>query len=382
MGVFLVGSQIQTIILINNENYAFPNWHSTLLAFGAIVLTYVLTIYGNRALPYWQNAVFAIHILAFFAWFVPVWVVAPRASHSQVWTDFSSTGGFTSLPLAIMIGQLSALTNNLGVDTAAHMAEETKDAALAVPKAMIWTYLANFAVLFPGTVTVAYHLPDLDAGLADLTTYPFIYVLRQAMSTAWVSVILAVTALILAACNIVYLAAVSRDLFAFARDNGFPFSSWLGAVHPRRHIPVNASIITSIFSGCLALIYLGSPLAFYAITSLYVVALLQCYCLSIGCCLWRRIYHPETMPPAAWSLGRWGIPINIAAVLWSAWGFFWAFWPQEFPVSAAGFNWASPVFGVVLVFAMAWFFVGGRKVYFGPVVEVQGRRVGGAAATR
>ena len=194
------------------------------------------------------------------------------------------------------------------------------------------------------------------------------------MSTTWVTVILSLTALILVASNIVYLAAVSRDLWAFARDKGFPFSAWLGAIDEKRHIPRNASIVTSVFSGALALIYIGSPLAFYAITSLYVVSLLMCYCLSIGCCLWRRVYYPETMPPAAWSLGRWGIPVNnILAVVWSAWAFFWAFWPQTYPVTAPDFNWASPVFVGVLFFAMVYYYVQGRNEYTGPVVQVEGR---------
>lgn len=374
MGVFLAGSMIQTMILINDENYAFPNWHGTLLAFAAVAIAYIGTIYGYRILPYWQNAIFAVHVLAYFAWFVPVWVTAPKATHSQVWSEFSNTGGFSSMTLAVMVGQLSGISCNLGVDTAAHMAEETKDASRAVPKAMVAIYIINFAVLFPGIVTVCYAMPDLDAALDDLTTYPFIYVLRQSMSVGWVTVILAITCFILTCCNIVYLAAVSRDLFAFARDKGMPFSNWISTVHPRRHVPENASIVTSIISSALALIYIGSPLAFYAITSLYTVALLQCYCFSIGCLLWRRITKPETLPPAAWSLGKWGIPINAFAVCFSLWTFFWAFWPQEYPVTAAAFNWASPVFVLTLIVAGIFFIVKGKNQYFGPVIDVEGRQ--------
>ena len=271
------------------------------------------------------------------------------------------------------VGQLTGITNNIGCDTAAHMSEETKNANAEVPNAMIGTYLINMVVLFPAIVTACYAMPDLDAALNDSTTYPFIYILRQSMSIPFITVILVFAAFILACGNIVYLAAVSRDLFAFARDRGFPFSDWLGAVHPCRHIPQNASIITCFISGAFALVYIGSPLALCAITSILVVALLQCYCLSIGCCLWRRIYQPETMPPAAGSLGRWGVPTNVAAVLFSLWAFFWSFWPQEYPVTAAAFNWASPVFVTVLLGAMIFFVVKGRKPYFGPVKEVEGR---------
>lgn len=86
-------------------------------------------------------------------------------------------------------------------------------------------------------------------------------------------------------------------------------------------------MVTSVLSICLSLIYIGSLVAFYAITSLLTVALLQCYYISIGCVLWRRITHPETLHPAEFSLGKFGIPINIAAVVYAMWCFFWAFWP-------------------------------------------------------
>lgn len=84
---------------------------------------------------------------------------------------------------------------------------------------------------------------------------------------------------------------------------------------------MNAIYVTGLFSFLLSLIYIGSEVAFYAITSLFTVALLQCYMFSIGSILWRRIYLPETVPECSFGLGRWGIPINATAVIWCAWSF-------------------------------------------------------------
>ncbi len=255
------------------------------------------------------------------------------------------------------------------------MSEEVKDAARSVPKAMISIYIINFCLIFPAMLTMAYHMPVLDDALADPTLYPTIYVLRQSMSTAWMTVILTLIILLLICSNITYLAAVTRDIWAFARDNGFPFSKWISRVDEKRHIPTNAVIVTSIISICLSLIYLGSPVAFYAITSLLAVALLQCYCISISCLLWRRIARPETLPPAKFSLGKFGIPLNIAAVMFSAWNFFWCFWPTYYPVEASTFNWASVLFGGTLIGATIHFVFVARKKYFGPVALVEGRNV-------
>jgi len=105
---------------------------------------------------------------------------------------------------------------------------------------MVAVYVINACIIFPGVVTVVYHIDDLvripahdyddvvpadicavqNAALNDPTTYPAIYVLRGAMSVGWITVILVLIALLNVASNIVYLAAVTRDLFAFARDRG------------------------------------------------------------------------------------------------------------------------------------------------------------------
>ncbi|TKX20009.1 amino acid permease-like protein 7 [Elsinoe australis] len=374
MGIFLAGSLIQTMILVGNEDYAFPAWHGTMLAIGAMLVSYIANVYGSRALPYWQNAVFAIHVAAYFAYIIPVWVSAPTATHSQVWTEFQNEGGWSNVVLAVLIGQLSGISNQVGIDTAAHMSEEVKDASASIPKAMMSIYVVNFLLLFPALVTICYHIPDLTEALNDSTTYPAVYVLRQSMSTNWILGLMAVITLLQIASNIVYLTAVSRDLFAFARDQGLPCSKWLSTVDPKRHVPVNAARFSAVIAILLSLIYIGSSVAFYAITSLSTVSLLQCYSLSIGCVLWRRIFKPETLPPARFSLGKFGIPINIAAVCFAAWSFFWCFWPQATPVTAEGFNWASPIFSLALIVAMVFFFFKGRHVYFGPVVEVEGRK--------
>jgi len=263
------------------------------------------------------------------------------------------------------------LTNVL---QAAHMAEEVKDASIAVPRAMITIFLVDCALIFPMVVTICYHLPDLDAALSDTTTYPAIWIMRQAMSDAWIAVIMAVITLMVMASNITYLAGVSRDLFAFARDKGLPFSAWFSKVDPKRSIPRNANLFSCLLSAVLALIYIGSPVAFYAITSLNTVSLLQCYVFAIGCVLWRRLTRPETLPPARFSLGRWGVPVNIAAVLYSTWSFFWCFWPQAQPVTASGFNWAGPLYIIALIVSALYYFRA-RHHYDGPVTSVEGRNV-------
>lgn len=365
---------MQAIIQIHQPDYSFENWHGTLLAIAVCGLTVVANVYCSKVLPYWQNPVFAINILAYFAFIIPVWCNAPLTTSEHVWTRWENSGGWSSLSVAVLVGQLPAITSQTGMDAAAHMSEEVRNASSSVPKVMISVFGINFFLNIVTVITLCYHIPDVKVALDEATLYPAIWVLKQSMSDAWLTALLVVQCIFLLFSNFSYLAAVSRDLFAFARDKGLPYSAWLAKVDKERKIPINAYYLTATIAALLSLIYIGSPVALYAIGSLLACAIMQCFCFSISCVLWRRIYHPETLPHARFSLGKFGVPVNAVAVFVVVWSFFWAFWPQTYPVTPSGFNWSIAIFVPTIVVALIYYVVKGRHEYDGPVVLVEGRK--------
>lgn len=101
------------------------------------------------------------------------------------------------------------------------------------------------------------------------------------------------------------------------------------------------------------------------------------YAISISCVLYRRLAHPELLPPARWTLGRWGVPVNVTALVYVSFAFFWSFWPNERPVTRQNFNWAVVMFVGIFILSVVNYVVYGRKVYVGPVMSVEGHRDGG-----
>lgn len=96
------------------------------------------------------------------------------------------------------------------------------------------------------------------------------------------------------------------------------------------------------------------------------------YMFSIGAVLYRRIRHPELLPRCRWSLGKWGVPINAAGLLYSTHAFFWCFWPNTTPVTLVDFNWSVVMFVGVAVLCIGDYWVRGRRDYRGPVVLIEG----------
>ena len=120
------------------------------------------------------------------------------------------------------------------------------------------------------------------------------------------------------------------------------------------------------------MINIGSTVAFNAIVSLNLMALMSTYTISIGCVLWRRTFgRHDPLPTGRWSLGRWGIVCNIISVVYTVFVLFWAGWPEMRNPAVDSINWGPIMFGVVFLISAVYYTVHGRKVYRGPVVLIR-----------
>lgn len=276
--------------------------------------------------------------------------------------------------LIILLFKVVITNFTVGSDSVAHMAEEIENASVIVPKSMVWTFLINIPFTFALLLTFLFCIGDVGEAVASTTGFPFMYVFQNA--TGSVGAATGMTVVILALLifiTISSLASTSRQTFAFARDEGLPFSRWIGHVHERWHIPVNSVIFSCGFTMVVSLINIGSTVAFNALLSLSTIALMATYILSIGCVTLRR-FGSEPLPHARWSLGKYGLPVNVIALLYTAWGFFWSFWPNSYQPTPTSMNWACVMFGGLMIISMVSYFTYARKIYQGPVVKVEGRK--------
>lgn len=184
--------------------------------------------------------------------------------------------------------------------------------------------------------------------------------------------------LLIYAGNITALATCAREVFAFARDKGLPFPKMLGRMDPEFSVPFNAVYMTSIGVVLLSLIILGSTLAFNIIVSLSLLGLLSTYLISIGCVLLKRI-KGEPLPPARWSLGRYGLAVNAFAFLYCDFIIVFSCFPTDLPENLGTANWAPLVWVGVIIISVMFYLGYGKKHYTAPVEFVEGKRAEGVA---
>lgn len=253
---------------------------------------------------------------------------------------------------------------------------QTKDAAIVVPKAMISSFMINAALAFVMTVTFCFCLRDYSHALdspAGAWGLPFIQVFVDATDSvaAGTTLIAALTSLqVLGIVN--WMASNARQIFAFARDEGFPFSRWIARVDTAGTHPVNSVFVVWLFCVLINLITLGSVVAFEAIVSLQILALMSTYLISLSCLIWRRFFG-SPLPASPWTLGRAAIPINIIGWLYCVYLVIFLPWPGTQHVNAESMNWAIVMFAGIMAISAVYYVIRGRKAYMGPVVYVKDR---------
>ncbi|TID23971.1 hypothetical protein E2P81_ATG02279 [Venturia nashicola] len=372
---FLIGTLIQGMIAAYDPSYIPKRWQGTLFVFAIAAIEAIVNSFMVNQLPRIQKIMIVPHGLGWMVVVVFVWVLAPHADAAEVFTQFTSLG-WDNMGLSLMVGQITSVYFLILSDSAAHLAEEVRNASTSVPRAMMTSFYLNAIVGLIVLVTFLFAIPSIDNALdpaVNPSGYAFIYVFQQASYTGAIP-IFTMMAIIMLVGSINTNASSARQVFAFARDGGLPFGKFISNVTQTKNstAPRNAVLTTCTITCLLSLINIGSSVAFNAIISLQLMALMATYSISIGCVLYQRtLCGSKHLPAARWSLGKWGIPINTIAFIYSVFIFFWTPWPGAKDPTLETFNWSVVMFGAIAIISGIYYFFHGRRHYMGPVALVR-----------
>lgn len=137
---------------------------------------------------------------------------------------------------------LCTCVSHLGADgettTDVRAAEEIKDAASTLPRSIMWSMSLNAFLGFLMVVTLIFTWGNLSEIAETATGMPFLQILYNVTgSLTAVDILAAVVIITLTASVIAVVATASRQIWAFARDNGVPFSSVLAHVSLQYTVP-------------------------------------------------------------------------------------------------------------------------------------------------
>lgn len=183
-------------------------------------------------------------------------------------------------------------------------------------------------------------------------------------------------------CIFGIVTATGRLIWAFARDNGMPYSSVFKEVNPHLKVPVKANILTCVFCLIFGCLYIANTTAFNTFISSGIIFLNVSYTIPQAVLLFRP---RDTTLPARWlDLGRgFGIFCNVFSCAWMALYTALLCFPLGLPVSAQSMNYVSVVLTGGCMFILLLWFVGGKKSSFvGPQINLDIVGIANAAAVK
>jgi urea carboxylase system permease len=228
-----------------------------------------------------------------------------------------------------------------GFDTAASVAEETRDARKSAPRAVLRALLVSGIGGLALVLVALMAAPSLTDGALAGQGLP--YVITSVFGDTLGRIFLADVAIAVVVCTLTIQTGTIRLIYSMARDNALPGSARLAKVNARTGTPIAPALLSGVLAIGLLLLNMGNPTIFSTITATSVVVVYLAYLLVTAPLLVARLRGKvPAAGPGLFSLGRWAIPVNTAAVLYGGAMIVNIAWPRAeiYDLAGTGSVWA------------------------------------------
>jgi amino acid transporter len=277
------------------------------IAAGTLVVITLMNIFGVRVVAMINNTGVLFELLGLF-----VFAIILALFHNNQGVDVVfHTGGPAFNASNFLVAMFMGLFVIYGFDTASTLAEETNEPRKAAPRAVLGSIAAAFVIGFVFLWAMLMAIPgDLSKVVADGGISPP-DIIQANLSNALATGYLFVVSFAIFVCCLAIQASTIRLAYGMSRDRQLPGSSVLQTVNERTGTPVGACIVVGLMAALFLLKYAG--VAYIAIAASGMIYL--SYILAnLAILQARRRGFPRT--PGAFALGRWGMLVNVLALVW------------------------------------------------------------------
>lgn len=360
---------ILSAISLWNEDFVATAWQTVLMFWCVTLICFLVNVFGakyldfiNKLCIYWTGASIIILLITLL-----VMAKAGRRSGEFVFAHYDASASGWPTGWSFFVGLLQPAYVLTGYGMVAAMCEEVQSPEREVPKAIVLSVVAAGFTGIIYLVPILFTLPDIQALLSVASGQPIGLLFKTVTGSAGggFGLLFLILGIWLFA-GIGALTAASRCTYAFARDGAIPFSKYWGKIDKRFDVPLWGLVLSSVVDALLALIYFGSTAAFNSFTGVATICLSASYGLPILVSVLRGRKHVEH---ATFSLGKFGMAINITTLVWILLAIFLFCMPVAVDgLTPTNMNYASVVFAAFAAISIAWYFIWGRRNFSGPAV--------------
>jgi len=309
-----------------------------------IVLTTVVNAIGVRLMARINMFGVTCELVGVVALILLLFTHAERGPGAVLHQTGAAPGGYFGV---FLISSLTAAYVMVGFDSAGELAEETKDPRRTAPKAIIRALVVSGiggALLLLAGILAA---PSLTNG--DLAAGGLPYVLTSSLGDTVGKVFLVDVTIAICVCTLAIQTAATRMMFSMSRDRVLPGHGSLGRVSPVTGTPILPAVVVGLIAAAILLINVGEASIFTALTSVCIVMLYAAYLMVTVPQLVARLRGTYRTQPGYFSMGRWGLPVNLIAVAYGALQMVNLAWPRASVYDPAGQGWYVQYFSLLFV---------------------------------
>ncbi len=299
--------------------------NAILCALALLVIATIINFGGTKVLSYAAIAGFTAEIIG--ALVVGVWLLVfhREQSISVLFDTFGTQGDGSYLP-AFAAAALIGIYQYYGFEACGDVAEEVPNPGVRIPKSMRRTiYIGGAAATFV-CLSLILSVTDINAVISGEDADPVGTVLTEAFGETGSKIVLVVVLLSFISCAMSLQAAASRLAYSYGRDKMIIGSGLWSKFSQTRHVPPYALLLAAVVP---ALIVISAKFSTDALTKIISFAALGIYiafAMVVVAALRARL--KGWRPSGKFQLGRWGMPITIAALVYQVIAMLNMAWPR------------------------------------------------------
>jgi urea carboxylase system permease len=292
--------------------------NAVILGSALIVFTTVINAIGVKLMSRINSAGVFIELIAAVLLILLLAVNITRGPSVLFETQGTGEGHDLGYLGAFLVAALASAYVMYGFDTASSLGEETVEPRKTAPLAILRAVVASFVL--GGLILLFAILSVTDINSEQIGTGGLQFVVLDVLGGVVGRIFLITVVIAVTVCALAVHTATIRMMFAMARDNNLPAGSRLARVDPRTRTPIIPAVLTGLLAIAILVVNINQPQIFLVLTSVAIIMIYVAYLLVTIPMLMARLggRWSATDPSGRgyFSLGRFGLPINIIAVVW------------------------------------------------------------------
>jgi amino acid transporter len=299
--------------------------NTVLCAILVVVVSALINYAGTRVLSMAAIFGFAAEIVGALA--VGIWLLVEHRHHGLgvIFDSFGAGGAGSYLPAFFAAG-IIGLYQYYGFEACGDTAEEVPDPGRTIPKAMRRTiYIGGAAATF-ACLSLLLAVPDFGKVISGENTDPVTGVLTEAFGPVGYKIVIGVVLISFLSCTMSLQAAASRLTYAYARDKMIFGHRALAKFSAKRHIPPYALLLAGFVPVLIVFASKVSDDALAKIVSFATLGIYLGFQLVVFAALRARL--KGWVPNGKFTLGRWGLVVNVLALAYGVAAMVNMCWPR------------------------------------------------------